>query len=247
MVHMITYMRQQKMTEGKAYDVKENVKKRETLRIKYRIAVKWIRGQIVHLGKKHTMRVVIVGIDAYAKMGLAQQSDVLGKWYYPAESTSDNGDRLVDLCEHRAVWDVFDSDHRRFSLQDTVPQEKPRSSSSTEDRHGRKKLRRQLQQDRDNEWTSRAMEFEKAWEDKNPLKAYGLLRQYSSKMKRCSSVLNTANGVAVGEATLPIWRDHLKTLLNRQAPPAPELEHVHRPTYALNEEPPTDSEVLVCI
>ncbi|KAK6763973.1 hypothetical protein RB195_024344 [Necator americanus] len=152
-----------------------------------------------------------------------------------------------DIRKSRAVWDVFDSDHRRFSLQDTVPQEKPRSSSSTEDRHGRKKLRRQLQQDRDNEWTSRAMEFEKAWEDKNPLKAYGLLRQYSSKMKRCSSVLNTANGVAVGEATLPIWRDHLKTLLNRQAPPAPELEHVHRPTYALNEEPPTDSEVLVCI
>ncbi|KAK6761855.1 hypothetical protein RB195_022806 [Necator americanus] len=27
----------------------------------------------------------------------------------------------------------------------------------------RRKLRRQLQQDRDNEWTSRATEFEKAW------------------------------------------------------------------------------------
>ncbi|KAK6741757.1 hypothetical protein RB195_009555 [Necator americanus] len=30
----------------------------------------------------------------------------------------------------------------------------------------RRKLRRQLQQDRDDEWTSRAMEFEKAWEDR---------------------------------------------------------------------------------
>ncbi|KAK6754255.1 hypothetical protein RB195_013321 [Necator americanus] len=105
----------------------------------------------------------------------------------------------------------------------------------------------QLQQDRDNEWTSRAMEFEKAWEDRNPRKAYALLKQYSGKMKRCSPVLNTANGVAVGEATLPIWREHFKTLLNRLAPSAPELEHVHRPTYAVNEEPPTESEVLVCV
>ncbi|KAK6729954.1 hypothetical protein RB195_006792 [Necator americanus] len=58
----------------------------------------------------------------------------------------------------------------------------------------RRKLRRQVQQDRDNEWTSRAMEFEKAWEDRNPRKAYALLKQYSGKMKRCSLVLNTANG-----------------------------------------------------
>ncbi|KAK6758849.1 hypothetical protein RB195_016214 [Necator americanus] len=90
----------------------------------------------------------------------------------------------------------------------------------------RRKLLRQLQQDRDNEWTSRAMD---------------------GKMKRCPSVLNTANGVAVGEATLPIWKEHFKTLPNRLAPSAPELGHVHRPTYAVNEEPPTVSEVLVCI
>ncbi|KAK6726307.1 hypothetical protein RB195_004553 [Necator americanus] len=111
----------------------------------------------------------------------------------------------------------------------------------------RRNLRRQLQQDRDNEWTSRAMESEKAWEDRNPRKAYALLKQYSGKMKRCSPVLNTANGVAVGEATLPIWKEHFKTLLNRLAPSAPELEHVHRSTYAVNEGPPTESEVLVCI
>ncbi|KAK6752297.1 hypothetical protein RB195_003611 [Necator americanus] len=66
-------------------------------------------------------------------------------------------------------------------------------------------------------------------------------------MKRCSVVLNTANGAAVGEATFPIWRYQLKTLLNRQKQLAPELEHVHRPKYAVNEEPPTESEVLVCI
>ncbi|KAK6761806.1 hypothetical protein RB195_022769 [Necator americanus] len=103
----------------------------------------------------------------------------------------------------------------------------------------RRKLHRQLQQDRNNEWTSRAMEFEKVWKDRNPRKAYALLKQYSSKMKRCSPVLNTASGVAIGEATLPIWREHFKTLLNWLAPSAPELEHVHRPTYAVNEEPPT--------
>ncbi|KAK6763419.1 hypothetical protein RB195_023934 [Necator americanus] len=91
------------------------------------------------------------------------------------------------------------------------------------------------------------MEFEKAWEDRNPRKAYALLKQYSGKRKRCSSVLNTANGVAVGEAILPIWKEHFKTLLNRLAPSAPELEHVHKPTYVVNEEPPTVSEVLVCI
>ncbi|KAK6730374.1 hypothetical protein RB195_007064 [Necator americanus] len=90
------------------------------------------------------------------------------------------------------------------------------------------------------------MEFEKAWEDRNPRKAYALLK-YSSKMKRCSPVLNTANGVTVSEATLPIWKEHFKTLLNRLAQSAPELEHVHRSTYAVNEEPPTESEVLVCI
>ncbi|KAK6735679.1 hypothetical protein RB195_018732 [Necator americanus] len=97
------------------------------------------------------------------------------------------------------------------------------------------------------EWTSRAMEFEKAWEDRNPRKAYAPLKQYSGKMKICSPVLNTANGGAVGEATLPIWKEHFKTLLNRLAPSAPEPEHVHRPIYAVNEEPPTMSEVLFCI
>ncbi|KAK6764790.1 hypothetical protein RB195_024929 [Necator americanus] len=115
-----------------------------------------------------------------------------------------------------------------------------------QEKHFKRKLHRQLQQDRDNKWTSRAMQFEKAWEDRNPRKAYALLKQYSGKMKRCSPVF-TANGVAVGEATLSIWREHFKTLLNRLAPSAPELEHVHRPTYAVNEEPPTESEVLVCI
>ncbi|KAK6762800.1 hypothetical protein RB195_023489 [Necator americanus] len=73
--------------------------------------------------------VVIVGIDANAKMRLVQQFDVLGKWYYPAKRTSDDGDRLVNSCEQfdyvlarnipqsdirksRALWDVaFDSDH----------------------------------------------------------------------------------------------------------------------------------------
>ncbi|KAK6738478.1 hypothetical protein RB195_020527 [Necator americanus] len=51
------------------------------------------------MSKIRGQQVVIVGIDANAKMGLEQQSDVLGKWYYAAERTSDNSDRLVDLCE----------------------------------------------------------------------------------------------------------------------------------------------------
>ncbi|KAK6765268.1 hypothetical protein RB195_025268 [Necator americanus] len=288
------------------------------------------------MSKIPSQQVVIVGIDANAKMGLEQQSDVLGKWYYAAERTSDNGDRVVDLCEQtgliiaftfkrnhrrhqltrqgstlltpeeqrkpkmrtlklqldyvlarnipqsdirksRAVWDVaFDSDHRLVLLRFTIRFHKrnrrvplqpkidmaglkddecrtkfrqrvsihvgvrtrkklsdrflhkvhqghckgnaPGSIAAEEEKRLRRKLRRQLQQDRDNEWTSRAMEFEKAWEDRNPRKAYALLKQYSGKMKRCSPVLNTANGVAVGEATLPIWKEHFKILLNRLAP-----------------------------
>ncbi|KAK6764230.1 hypothetical protein RB195_024517 [Necator americanus] len=79
------------------------------------------------------------------------------------------------------------------------------------------------------------------WEDNNSRNVYVLLRQYSAKIKRCSPVLKTANAEAVGETALPIWRDHLKTLLNQQAPSAPELEHVDVPTYAANEEPPIES------
>ncbi|KAK6735995.1 hypothetical protein RB195_018955 [Necator americanus] len=62
-------------------------------------------------------------------------------------------------------------------------------------------------------------------------------------MKRCSPVFNTANGVTVVEVTLPVWRDHFKTLLDRQASSVPELGHV---VCAINEEPPTVSEILVC-
>ncbi|KAK6763099.1 hypothetical protein RB195_023708 [Necator americanus] len=50
-----------------------------------------------------SQQVVIVGTDANAKIGLEEQFDVLGKWYYPAERTSDNGDRLVDLCEQTGL------------------------------------------------------------------------------------------------------------------------------------------------
>ncbi|KAK6733277.1 hypothetical protein RB195_017182 [Necator americanus] len=290
------------------------------------------------MSKMSSQQVVIVGIDANAKMGLEQQSDVLEKWYYPAERTSDNGDRLVDFCEQtgliiastfkrnhrrhqltwqgstlltpeeqrkrkmrtlklqldyvltrnisqsdirksRAVWDVaFDSDPRpvllsfkirfhkrnrgvplqpKIDWQDAAIETlavllsrkkfafafaetksiynsvfvKHSAGDFNQEKRLRIKLRRQLQQDHDNEWTSRAMEFEKAWEDRNPRNAYALLKQYSGRMKRCSPVLNTAN----------------ETLLNRLAPSAPELEHVHRPTYAVNEEPPTESEFVVCI
>ncbi|KAK6763643.1 hypothetical protein RB195_024094 [Necator americanus] len=42
-------------------------------------------------------------------------------------------------------------------------------------------------------------------------------------------------------------REHFKTLLSLQLPSVPELEHVDRPTYAVREEQPTESEVLVCI
>ncbi|KAK6742282.1 hypothetical protein RB195_009878 [Necator americanus] len=228
-----------------------------------------------------SQQVVIVGIDANAKMGLEQQSDVLGKWYYPAERTSDNEQHKrkmrtlqlqldyvltrnipqSDIRKSRAVWDVaFDSDHhpvllslkirfhkrnrgvflqpkidmaglkddecktnfrqrrckrnapgvlsrKKFAFASTETKFIESVARSTGDFNQemrlRRKLCRQLQQ-RDNEWTSRAKKFEKAWKDKNSHKAYASLKQYGAKMKRCSSVFNTANGVAVGEATLPV-------------------------------------------
>ncbi|KAK6742720.1 hypothetical protein RB195_010156 [Necator americanus] len=57
----------------------------------------------VLMSKIPSQQVIIVGIDTNAKMGLEQQSYVLEKWYYLAERTSDNGDRLVrtDGPHHR--------------------------------------------------------------------------------------------------------------------------------------------------
>ncbi|KAK6763307.1 hypothetical protein RB195_023857 [Necator americanus] len=46
-----------------------------------------------------SQQVIIVGFDGNAKMLLEQQFDVLGKRHYPAERTSDSGNRLVDPCE----------------------------------------------------------------------------------------------------------------------------------------------------
>ncbi|KAK6749294.1 hypothetical protein RB195_001724 [Necator americanus] len=46
-------------------------------------------------------KVVIVGIDANAKMGLEQLSDVLEKWYYPAERRLDND---ANHRRHQPKW-----------------------------------------------------------------------------------------------------------------------------------------------
>ncbi|KAK6764486.1 hypothetical protein RB195_024709 [Necator americanus] len=56
-----------------------------------------------------------------------------------------------------------------------------------------------------------------------------------------------SSSLAVGEATPLIWKDHFKTLLNRQAPSAPELEHFQRPSYAVNKKPSIESQALGCI
>ncbi|KAK6761169.1 hypothetical protein RB195_022291 [Necator americanus] len=70
------------------------------------------------MSKIPSPQVVIVGIDANANMELEQQSEVLGKWYYAAERTSDNGDRLVDLCEQTGliIASTFKRNHRRHQL-----------------------------------------------------------------------------------------------------------------------------------
>ncbi|KAK6740909.1 hypothetical protein RB195_009016 [Necator americanus] len=67
-----------------------------------------IENYTIYCGDADENKMVIVGIDANAKMGLEQQSDVLGIWYYAAERTSDNGDRVVDLRT--------DGPHHRFHV-----------------------------------------------------------------------------------------------------------------------------------
>ncbi|KAK6734590.1 hypothetical protein RB195_018028 [Necator americanus] len=51
-------------------------------------------------------------------MGLEQQSGVRGKWYYSVVRTSDNDDRLVDLCEQTGliIASTFKRSHRRHQL-----------------------------------------------------------------------------------------------------------------------------------
>ncbi|KAK6740737.1 hypothetical protein RB195_008905 [Necator americanus] len=68
-------------------------------------------------------------------------------------------------------------------------------------------------------------------------------------MKRWCPVLNTANGIAVGEATLPIWRDYFNILLELASTSVSRRKYVQQPVYAtaVSEEPPAESEILVCI
>ncbi|KAK6725666.1 hypothetical protein RB195_004157 [Necator americanus] len=77
------------------------------------------------ISKIPSQKAVIVGIDANAKMGLEQQSDGLGKWFYHMEQTSDNGNRLMDLCEQAnlTIASTLERNHRRYQLawQGTTP------------------------------------------------------------------------------------------------------------------------------
>ncbi|KAK6744867.1 hypothetical protein RB195_011531 [Necator americanus] len=70
------------------------------------------------MSKIPSQQVIIVGIDASAKMGLEQQPDVPAKWHYTAERTSDNGDRVVDMCEQTGliIATTFKRNHRRHQL-----------------------------------------------------------------------------------------------------------------------------------
>ncbi|KAK6763203.1 hypothetical protein RB195_023786 [Necator americanus] len=76
------------------------------------------------LSPLQSQQAVIVGIDANAKIGPEQQSDVLGKWFYPMEQTSDNGNRLIHLCEQTnlIIASTFKGNHRRhqLTLQETT-------------------------------------------------------------------------------------------------------------------------------
>ncbi|KAK6764067.1 hypothetical protein RB195_024409 [Necator americanus] len=67
------------------------------------------------ISKTPRQQAVIAGIDANAKMGLEQQSDGLGRCFYPMEQTSYNENRLIDLCEQTnlIIASTFERNHRR--------------------------------------------------------------------------------------------------------------------------------------
>ncbi|KAK6757561.1 hypothetical protein RB195_015398 [Necator americanus] len=256
-------------------------------------------------------------------MGLEQQSDVLGKWYYAAKRTSDNGDRLVDLCEQTGliIASTFKRDHRRHQLtwqgsttfwrgtflsqisenlelfgtsrstlttaqffsasrygstRETeeflkrnrgVPLQPKIDMGGLKDDKCRTEFRQRVSIHvgvRTREKLSDADSFTKCIQDAAretsvllPRKKFAFVSAkqnhtilYVTRVN-CNKTAITSRRQErwslrrpVGEATLPIWKEHFKTLLNRLAPSAPELEHVHRPKYAVNEEPPTESEVL---
>ncbi|KAK6764935.1 hypothetical protein RB195_025031 [Necator americanus] len=51
-------------------------------------------------------------------MGLEQQFDLFGKWFYPVEQTSDNGNCPINICEQTnlIIESMFKRNHRRHQL-----------------------------------------------------------------------------------------------------------------------------------
>ncbi|KAK6729740.1 hypothetical protein RB195_006659 [Necator americanus] len=72
------------------------------------------------MSKIPSQQAVIVGINTKAMIGPEQQSDVIGKWSYPDEQTSGNGNRLIDLCGQTIsvviIAFTFKRNHRRHQL-----------------------------------------------------------------------------------------------------------------------------------
>ncbi|KAK6760402.1 hypothetical protein RB195_021754 [Necator americanus] len=171
------------------------------------------------VSKIPSQQMVTVGIDANEKMGLEKQAD----------TKMDAAKETLLIQMPQKKFAIASAETKSTYNLVCVARN---TGDLNQEKRLRRKLCRQLQQDRDNEWTSRANKFEKVWEDKNPRKAYVPLKQYSGKMKRCSPVLSITSGVAVGEAILPIRWNHFKTLLNRKTPSALGLG----PICAVNEE-----------
>ncbi|KAK6735532.1 hypothetical protein RB195_018631 [Necator americanus] len=163
---------------------------------------------------------VIARVRAVLKGGQEQSAGFHGP---PGPSSAEEGSPSAETEENNLVRELGSTSSRYAFVQQgdrrgrklwIVSAHAATELEQQSRKWSEKEVASSTQQDRDNEWTSRSKEFEKAWEGKNPRKAYALLKQYSGKLERCSPVLNVANGVAVGEATLPIWKEHFKTLLN---------------------------------
>ncbi|KAK6754267.1 hypothetical protein RB195_013332 [Necator americanus] len=88
----------------------------------------------------------------------------------------------------------------------------------------------QLKRDRDSEWISRAMEFEKALEDTNPKKRLCSIKTVEQQNKEMFTCHQNCQ------------QECFHILPVRQAPSVPELEHFQQTTYTLvSEESSRDS------
>lgn len=112
------------------------------------------------------------------------------------------------------------------------------------ERDCRKELKESLRLDREKLWERRAEELDTEWNKGNTRGAYQLLRFYSGKLKKTSSIVVDEEGkLVLGEEANTVWKKYFEKLLNRPSPTVPPLQHHNRARYKISDDEPTEEEV----